>query len=76
MEQPMVTTRTIKRLKQDASDLKKEKNVALNQALNLVAEKYGYESWQSLTKNAIDGKVTIATSDPCRQIRTVKLGRF
>ena len=38
----MVTTRTIKRLKQDASDLKKEKNVALNQALNLVAEKYGY----------------------------------
>lgn len=58
-----MTTRTIKRLKQDASDLKKEKNVALNQALNLVAEKYGYESWQSLTKNAIDGKVTIATSE-------------
>ena len=58
-----MTTRTIKRLKQDASDLKKEKNVALNQALNLVAEKYGYESWQSLTKNAIDGKVTITTSE-------------
>ncbi len=59
----MTTTRTIKRLKQDAGGLKKEKNVALNQALNLVAEKYGYESWQSLTKNAIDGKVTIATLD-------------
>ncbi len=59
----MTTTRTIKRLKQDASDLKKEKHVALNQALNLVAERYGYESWQSLTKNAIDGKVTIATLD-------------
>lgn len=59
----MTTTRTIKRLKQDASNLKKENNVALNQALNLVAENYGYESWQSLTKNAIDGKVTIATLD-------------
>lgn len=59
----MTTTRTIKRLKQDASYLKKENNIALNQALNLVAKKYGYESWQSLTRNTIDGKVTIAISD-------------
>ena len=63
----MVTTRTIKRLKQDASDLKKEKNVALNQALNLVAEKYGYESWQSLTRNAIDGKVPIAATPEAQE---------
>lgn len=63
----MTTTRTIKRLKQDASHLKKEKNVALNQALNLVAEKYGYESWQSLTRNAIDGKVPIAATPEAQE---------
>ena len=59
----MTTTRTIKRLKQDASYLKKKNNIALNQALNLVAKQHGYEDWQDLTKSAIDDKVTITTSD-------------
>ncbi len=59
----MTTTRTIKRLKQDASYLKKENKIALNQALDLVAKRHGYESWQNLTENAIDGKVTIAISE-------------
>lgn len=63
MEEPMTTTRTIKRLKQDASHLKKENNIALNQALNLVAQQHGYKSWQDLTKSAIDGKIAITTSD-------------
>lgn len=64
MEQPMATTtRTIKRLKQDANKLKKEKKIDLNQALNLVAERYGYESWQDLTKSAVDNKVAVAILD-------------
>ncbi|WP_299066192.1 MvaI/BcnI family restriction endonuclease [uncultured Psychrobacter sp.] len=59
----MTMTRTIKRLKQDASYLKKKNNIALNQALNLVAKQHGYEDWQDLSKSAIDGKVIITTSD-------------
>lgn len=63
MEQPMATTRTIKRLKQDASYLKKEKKITLNQALNLIAKKYGSENWQELIKNTVNGKITISTDN-------------
>ncbi|MEZ8293445.1 hypothetical protein AB6D11_06280 [Vibrio splendidus] len=44
--------RTVRRLKQDAKTLKREKNITLGQALNIVASENGLDmSWRSALKN-------------------------
>lgn len=55
----MSNTRTIKRLKQDAKKLKKEKGISQHQALDLIAEQHGYENWTLLTQNTVDDKVLV-----------------
>ena len=60
MERLMSNTRTIKRLKQDAKELKKAQNISQHQALDLIAEQHGYENWVLLSQNAIDEKVLVA----------------
>jgi hypothetical protein len=42
--------RSIIRLKDDAKKLKKEKNIQLSQAQDLIAQAEGYSNWQELTK--------------------------
>ena len=55
----MSNTRTIKRLRQDAKELKKAQNISQHQALDLIAEQHGYKNWTFLTQNTIDDKVLV-----------------
>lgn len=56
----MSNTRSVKRLKQDAKRLKKEKDIPLNQALDSIAENYGYENWTVLTQTAVDETIIVS----------------
>lgn len=55
----MSNIRTIERLKQDAKRIKREENIHLSQALNLISKHYGYRDWLELRESAIDDRVVV-----------------
>lgn len=68
----MSNIRTIKRLKQDAKQLRKEQGIKLSQALDLIARSHNYADWATLIQSTINDNVVIPKgSKPSSEVNSL-----